>query len=804
MEKIHKQLLKRFFVLGMLLLGSLAFPSTFDWETEGWSPDGALSQNYTNVDDSGVNVSITVTGDTDKLQDSTPKLDDGGGSLSNDNLEFYADYDDTTQKITVTIKFSTPVKLSNLRFRDIDYADDGTYEFNDKIIVTAQDIDGNTVTPNDVQLGDYVQSNAAGEYESDENQDHNGGPDNTGAMVTLGFTDVYVSELTFVYTDGDINTDNPTGQAIWFDNFDFEALDTDGDGVVDVKDIDDDNDGILDVNERTPVVAQTVSNTDTGTIPDDGYPDNCLDRTFNVSDGDVIDDITILVKIEHSWRGDLVVQLISPFGTVIDLIRDEGGNAQNLSTNFSDAATESIGDDSDDQDLDHPVYRKPDQPLSTFNGEDPKGTWTLHMCDDASQDEGTFNEADLNISTSNNRDSDNDGILDSVDLDSDNDGIPDNVEAQSTGDYTATSGTDDDGDGLDDAYDQNTSSAPGSIGLVSPDTDDDGIPDYLDSDSDNDGYSDCEEGRNNPECDPNPAVEKNGLPEWLQVGDGYDNVSAGITDPDPDDGGNIQDEVTGNHEAAYREFLCGKNRTTLTHMQWKIISFSCDTGANSISDLLGGDDGLGEYGTDWVMYEQSGSDNYEINGTTHPNTDKRKLNAGDTVVPGKGYWIIADLGGTGNEKNITINETLDDINPTSVEDASAVGISDGNFSKVHEYLLPKNEVSDPDTVDYKKYMAGNPFPYAFHLANLYFKHNADGMTYHPMGDINNDDYINKIVYKHDSNETGPVTGYEAIDPSTPGFGGSIEPMEGFFIKIEKNQSDNYVNHFAYPLTYSND
>ncbi|BAF73025.1 hypothetical protein [Sulfurovum sp. NBC37-1] len=395
-------------------------------------------------------------------------------------------------------------------------------------------------------------------------------------------------------------------------------------------------------------------------------------------------------------------------------------------------------------------------------------------------------------------DSDGDGIDDYLDLDSDNDGIPDNVEAQPTSGYDApdSTWTDDDGDGLADQYDHNTAGVVGSNGLIPPDKDGDNTADFLDSDSDNDGYTDCEEGRNQPVCTPNPTVRDNGMPTWYYNDDDYNHVNGYITDPDPDDGGNIQDEVTGNHEAAYREFLCGKNRTTLTHFQWKIVSFCCATGSNHIEDLLGGD--LGAYGTDWVVFKQSGTDQYEIN-SGHKNTTKAQLAATDTVVPGKGYWIIADLGGAGNEKNITIDKTLSNLSPASTVTSSSVGITNPDFTEVHEYLLPKNEVSDPNTVDYKKYMAGNPFPYAFQLSDLYFKHNAGGTSYNEMGNTANDNYINKIVYKHDSNKTGPVSGYMAVDPATPGFDGSIQPMEGFFIKIEKNQTDNYVNHFAYPL-----
>jgi hypothetical protein len=97
-------------------------------------------------------------------------------------------------------------------------------------------------------------------------------------------------------------------------------------------------------------------------------------------------------------------------------------------------------------------------------------------------------------------DSDGDGVSDAVDLDTDNDGIPTSVEDNGRdpfgdadgdgepnvtdvsdggggGDGSSTLYTDNNGDGIADIYD----------------TDLDGVPDYLDLDSDNDGITDLEE-----------------------------------------------------------------------------------------------------------------------------------------------------------------------------------------------------------------------------------------------------------------------------------------------------------------------
>ncbi|MEP7080096.1 MAG: T9SS type A sorting domain-containing protein [Ginsengibacter sp.] len=80
-----------------------------------------------------------------------------------------------------------------------------------------------------------------------------------------------------------------------------------------------------------------------------------------------------------------------------------------------------------------------------------------------------------------------------LDIDSDNDGIPDNIEGPSTFDYLLPSGLDTDGDGLDNSYDDKPT-IWGGHGVYIIDTDADGIPDYLDLDTDGDGALDIREG----------------------------------------------------------------------------------------------------------------------------------------------------------------------------------------------------------------------------------------------------------------------------------------------------------------------
>ena len=142
---------------------------------------------------------------------------------------------------------------------------------------------------------------------------------------------------------------------------------------------------------------------------------------------------------------------------------------------------------------------------------------------------------DLNLDADNDpstnpTDTDNDGIADYLDIDSDDDGIPDNVEAQSTADYTAPSGIDANNNGLDDVYENG-----GGLGILPVDTDGDSLPDYVDTDSDDDNVPDNIEGHD---------MDNNGIPDVVFIGsdkdnDGLDDGYEGYTTIDDD----VNDEI---------------------------------------------------------------------------------------------------------------------------------------------------------------------------------------------------------------------------------------------------------------------
>lgn len=96
-------------------------------------------------------------------------------------------------------------------------------------------------------------------------------------------------------------------------------------------------------------------------------PDNNpagITSVISVPEQGVIFDTEVSVNITHTWRGDLIVRVISPAGTERTLHNRDGGSASDLIQTWS---------------------------LDTFNGESMNGDWTLFVSDNAGLDTGTLN-----------------------------------------------------------------------------------------------------------------------------------------------------------------------------------------------------------------------------------------------------------------------------------------------------------------------------------------------------------------------------------------------------------------------------
>ena len=278
--------------------------------------------------------------------------------------------------------------------------------------------------------------------------------------------------------------------------------DTDGDGIVDGF-TDTNNDGLDDTIAGTPL---PVPNTDGTSGPDfldidaddDGIVDNIEGQTTAGyiapsgidSDNDGLDD---------EYDGDDgntqgVIDALGPIGAIVptntdnadepdylDLDSDNDGFIDSLegwdTNNDGSPNTVPANADADGDGLDN-AYDTDDTDPDPTNG----GTVPTDFPDHNGNSILEWRDA-------SNADWDGDGVLDAVDLDTDNDGIPDLIESDGNDPYG-----DDDGDGTPNW--QDTTDFVDTDGNGIPDvfdTDGDGVPNHLDLDSDNDGIYDVVE-----------------------------------------------------------------------------------------------------------------------------------------------------------------------------------------------------------------------------------------------------------------------------------------------------------------------
>jgi T1SS-143 domain-containing protein len=193
--------------------------------------------------------------------------------------------------------------------------------------------------------------------------------------------------------------------------FDFTATDSDGDAVGSHFTITVDDDGpvigepvdsIVDEeglatgnagDSYQPATEVTVfENTDDVDIPNIGT----ITSTIDVSGLTSIADLNVLINLDHTWTGDLDIFLISPNGTRVELSTDNWGlgkGADYTNTLFDDEAATGITAGS-------PPFTgsfRPEGDLSALDGENPNGTWTLEITDDALGDWGTLFNWELQI-----------------------------------------------------------------------------------------------------------------------------------------------------------------------------------------------------------------------------------------------------------------------------------------------------------------------------------------------------------------------------------------------------------------------
>ena len=283
-----------------------------------------------------------------------------------------------------------------------------------------------------------------------------------------------------------------------------DQADLDGDGIGDLCDDDLDGDGVLNEDDSCP----EVPNADQADLNNNGIGDACdvecfvasaenvpaeiLDvasdlQVFEISafvtDNVIISDINVTVNIEHTWNSDLALFLINPAGDFIELSIQNGQDSDNY--------TNTVFDDDAEQSITSGIGPftgsfRPEEPLSTFNGQFSAGEWILGVIDAfPPEDGGSINSFTIEIC----------GVRDPNDFDSD--GVPnevDNCPIVANADQSDNDGDgigdmcddDDDNDGILDANDN----CPFNANADQLDNDGDGLGDACDDDDDNDGVLD--------------------------------------------------------------------------------------------------------------------------------------------------------------------------------------------------------------------------------------------------------------------------------------------------------------------------
>ncbi|QOD60894.1 discoidin domain-containing protein [Polaribacter haliotis] len=389
---------------------------------------------------------------------------------------------------------------------------DSAFENNDSPTATSYPL----INTENVGNPDYLDLDSDGDGQSDEEEAN---ITLTGDVGVNGLDNSY--DIADDYTDPNGIFDNSQsdnfpdstngGDVDWRDA--STSKDTDGDGVADAIDIDDDNDGIPDTVECPSVAgsnATGVQSSTSVTNPTNAIGSNDARATLNdIADVLVIDLGKVVAKNAIIEIESRVTSNINHFMSV-----DQSLTAATSSyTNAKSYSWTTVNTDENKQYKLTSAARYIRIKLAVDGGGSLQIDNVLYksfqpICD-----------------------SDGDGIPNIRDLDSDNDGIPDNIEAQSSFNYKAPDSngtTDSDGDGLNDAYDTDCVGGLFSCGgvtgvsLAVPNNHDGtDTPDYLDTDSDNDGTTDRIEAG----LSLSGVVGVNGLDNNYDNGDNYTDVN---------------------------------------------------------------------------------------------------------------------------------------------------------------------------------------------------------------------------------------------------------------------------------------
>jgi hypothetical protein len=525
----------------------------------------------------------------------------------------------------------------------------------------------------------------------DIDSDNDGIIDNYEVQTTAGYVaksgnDTDGDGLDDAYDDdlGGAANSNGITSAEWVNT---DGSLTNSDTIPDYLDIDSDNDGIPD-----NIEAQSTQNY---TAPNGVPGANGLDSAYDFTDSFA--------------NTGLSTSLINTDGDAEPDYRDTDadGDGTNDDAEGRTGSPSFVGSDADGDGLD-----------DGFDNVNTSGTGVFDVNDDISDPEtGGLIDVDSDVSTGGNvdyrdtligTDTDDDGIPDSVDIDDDNDGILDTVEgesadfdgdgivnsldqdsdgdgildiveAQTTSGFTVRTGTDSDNDGLDDAFDDTPSGgASGSNGITPVVTVNDGNPDYLDIDTDDDGIPDNVEAQTTVGYQaPSGTVGLNGVDETYENNDTFTATGLSPVNTDSQDEADFRDTDSDND---------GTDDADESGITLNPGSLGTDSDGDGLDDIYeGSDSSAGE------AYDVNDEINDPVNdlldadgdGGTTGDVDYREVDS------------IPDTDGDGITDDIDLDDDNDGILDT-VEDAAADADSDGIPNRLD---IDSDDDGIPDNVE---------------------------------------------------------------------------------------------------------
>lgn len=194
------------------------------------------------------------------------------------------------------------------------------------------------------------------------------------ARADASDADGRVARVVFTFPDGSAVSDSSAPYAVTWDSTGF----ADGTAIIRAQAFDEDG-----ASSAQDAVTFTTSNGN-ASCATGGYaaadtpisiPDNDsmgISSQLVVNGAGTIDDLQVSLQITHTYRGDLVVQLVAPSGNSAVLSNRSGGSADDLVISGADVAA--------------------------FDGEPAAGAWTLRVQDLAGQDLGRLESWSLNVS----------------------------------------------------------------------------------------------------------------------------------------------------------------------------------------------------------------------------------------------------------------------------------------------------------------------------------------------------------------------------------------------------------------------